>query len=182
MILFALGSSGCGRADEADKGLPPRPRVPGQPDVRFLPTPNPIVDRMLELAEVRADDVVYDLGCGDGRIVITAAKKYGCKAVGIEIDAKLVDQAKQNVKRNGLEHRVAIRQGDIFEEDFSDATVVTLYLLPDLNMKLMPKLQRLKEGTRIVSHSFGMKGARPDRVVRVLGKKVYFWRVPWKRE
>jgi predicted RNA methylase len=148
----------------------------------FVATPDPVVDRMLELAEIRPDDVVYDLGCGDGRIVIAAAKKYGVKAVGIEIDPKLVEQAKGNVKTKGVEHLVTIRQGDIFEEDFSHATVVTMYLLPDLNVKLMPKLKQLQEGTRIVSHSFGMKGARPERVVEVEGKKVYFWRVPWKRE
>src|SRR5262249_4438994 len=152
MFLVPVGCSGCGRADEADRGTPPRPRVPGQPDVLFIPTPDPVVDRMLELAEIRPEDVVYDLGCGDGTIVIAAAKKYGVKAVGIEIDPKLVERAKENVKTKEVEHLVTIRQGDIFEEDFSDATVVMIYLLPDLKVKLMPKLKQLPEGTRIVSH------------------------------
>jgi ribosomal protein L11 methylase PrmA len=180
MVLVPL--VGCGRGDDADKEAPSRPRVPGQPDVAYFPTPESIVDKMLEMAEIQPDDVVYDLGCGDGRIVIAAAKKHGVKAVGVEIDPKLVEQAKGNVKKNEVEHLVTIRQGDVFEEDFSDATVVTTYLLPELNVKLMPKLKQLREGSRIVSHSFGMKGAKPEQVVTVLGKKVYLWRVPWKPE
>jgi SAM-dependent methyltransferase len=181
-ILVPLAASGCGRADDAGKEAPARPHVPGQPDVGFIVTDDRIVDRMLELAEVRPDDVVYDLGCGDGRIVIAAAKKYGARAVGIEIDPQLVEQAKENVKKGRVEHLVTIRQGDIFEEDFRDATVVAMYLLPEVNVKLMPKLAQLREGARIVSHSFGMKGARPEKVETVLGKKVYLWRVPWKGE
>jgi tRNA G37 N-methylase Trm5 len=180
--LLLVAGSGCGRADDAAQEITLPSRKPGQPDIGFIATPDPIVDRMLELAEVRPDDVVYDLGCGDGRIVITAAKKYGVKAVGIEIDPKLVDLAKENARAAGVKHLVTIRQGDIFEEDFSDATVVMMYLFPDLNVRLMPKLRQLREGARIVSHSFGMKGARPERVVTLLGKKIYFWRVPWKQE
>ncbi len=179
-LLVPLAASGCGRADDAAREIPPH--VPGRPDVIFVATHDRIVDRMLELAEVRPDDVVYDLGCGDGRIVIAAAKKYGARAVGIEIDPKLVEQAKENVRKNQVEHLVTIRQGDVFEEDFHDATVVTLYLLPGLNVKLMPKLRQLREGARVVSHSFGMKGARPEKVETLLGKKIYLWRVPWKSE
>jgi SAM-dependent methyltransferase len=181
-ILFPLAACGCGGASDADKALPSPPRIPGKPDVGFVPTPDGIVDRMLELAEIQPEDVVYDLGCGDGKIVIAAAKKYGVKAVGIDIDPKMVAQAKENVKKREVEKLVTIRQGDIFEEDFSDATVVTLYLLPELNVKLMPKLTQMPNGTRIVSHSFAMKGARPEKVETVLGKKVYLWRVPWKGE
>src|SRR5262249_21366312 len=109
-------------------------------------------------------------------------KKHGVKAIGIEIDPKLVEQAKENARASGVEHLVTIRQGDIFEADFSDATVVMMYLLPDLNVQLMPRLKKLRDGTRIVSHSFPMKGAKPEQVVTVQGKKVYFWRVPWKAE
>jgi SAM-dependent methyltransferase len=181
-ILPPLPACGCGGTNATGKPPPTLPRAPGQPDVLFIATPDRIVDRMLELAEVRPDDRVHDLGCGDGQILIAAARKYGAKAVGIEIDPKLVEQARENVKKAQLEHLVTIRQGDIFKEDFRDATVVTLYLLSDLNVKLMPKLRQLREGSRIVSHSFGMKGARPEKVETVLGKKVYLWRVPWQSE
>ena len=182
MAFVPLGGSGCGRDDDGIVRVPAAPREPGKPDVGFVVTPDPVVSRMLELAEVKPGDVVYDLGCGDGRIVIAAAKKYGVKAVGIEIDPALVEKATANARASGVEHLVTIRQGDIFEADFSDATVVTMYLLPDLNVRLMPKLERLREGTRIVSHSFPMQGARPERVETVVGKKVYLWRVPWERE
>jgi predicted RNA methylase len=179
-ILVPL-ASGCGRGGDAAKA-PERPRVPGQPDVAFVTTHDRIVEKMLELAEIQRDDVVYDLGCGDARILVAAAKKHGVKGVGIEIDPEVVEKAKENVKKSEVEHLVTIRQGDIFEEDFSDATVVMLYLLPELNVKLMPKLRELGQGARIVSHSFAMKGARPEKVETVMGKKVYLWRVPWRRE
>jgi SAM-dependent methyltransferase len=182
VLLVPLAASGCGRAGDTEKEIPLPPHAPGEPDVGFISTHDRVVDRMLELAEVRPDDVVYDLGCGDGRIVIAAAKKYGARAVGIEIDPKVVERARENVKKNQVEHLVTIRQGDIFEEDFHDATVVALYLLPQLNVRLMPKLAQLRPGARIVSHNFGMKGARPEKVERLLGQKIYLWRVPWKGE
>jgi SAM-dependent methyltransferase len=183
LILAILNLlSGCGSGNDTNQVEPTRPHVPGQPDVNFITTPDPIVDRMLDLAAIRPDDVVYDLGCGDGKILVAAAKKHGVKAVGIEIDPKVVELAKENVKSNGVEHLVSIRQGDIFEEDFSDATVVMMYLLPELNVKLMPKLRQLRDGTRIVSHNFDMKGAKPDKVEMVFGKKLYLWRVPWKSD
>src|SRR5262249_42146627 len=148
-ILVPSAGSGCRRADDAGEGAPLRPRVPGQPDVPYVATPDRVVDRMLELAEIQPDDDVYDLGCGAGRIVIAAAKKYGVKAVGIDIDPKLVRRAKANVKKSKVGHLVTIRRGDIFEEDFSDATVVAMYLMPEVNVRLMPKLKQLREGTRI---------------------------------
>ena len=181
LCLLLVSLAGCGRGGDGD--VPPtRQRVSGQPDVGFVVTPDPVVAKMVEVAEIRPGDVVYDLGCGDGRIVIAAAKAHGVKAVGIEIDAKVADEARANVKAAGLEHLVTIKQGDIFEEDFGDATVVMMYLLPELNLQLKPKLAQLPAGSRIVSHSFPMKGAKPERVETVLGKKVYFWRVPWVRE
>ncbi len=179
-LLLCLSS--CARTEEPLTSSTPRPREPGKPDVGFVTTHERIVDRMLELAEIQPDDVVYDLGCGDGRIVLAAAKQYGVRAVGIEIDPKLVELARENVRKEKLEDKVTIRQGDIFEEDFSDATVVTMYLLPELNEKLMPKLAELPRGSRIVSHSFAMKGAKPETVETVLGKKIYLWRVPWRKE
>lgn len=176
--VLPLAAPGCGRAP--DEPLPPR--TPGKADVVFVATPDPIVDRMLELGEVRPGDVVYDLGCGDGKILIAAAKRHGVRAVGVEIDPALVERARTGAAESGVGHLVTIRQGDIFEADFSDATVVMLYLLPELNLRLKPRLARLPAGTRIVSHSFPMKGARPEAVETVIGKKLYLWRVPWHEE
>ena len=156
-----------------------------KPDVIYVPTPQKVVDKMLEIAEVKKGDVVYDLGCGDGRIVVTAAKKYGVKAVGIDIDPERVQEAKENVKKNGVEKLATIREGDIFKEDLKEASVVTLYLLPRLNVKLKPQLKKLKPGSRIVSHNFDMKGAKPKKVVEVEDEEgdkhtVYLWVVPWE--
>jgi len=161
-----------------------------KPDVIYVPTPHEVVDRMLELAEVKKDDVVYDLGCGDGRIVVAAAKKYGCKAVGFDIDPERVKEAIANVKAAGVEHLVTIKQADIFTLDLSDASVITLYLLPDLNVKLMPQLAKMKPGSRIVSHDFDMRGAKPVKVEKITPKgesytrehTIYKWVVPWEKE
>ncbi|MCZ7636457.1 MAG: methyltransferase domain-containing protein [Verrucomicrobia bacterium] len=128
------------------------------PDVVFVPTPQQVVEKMLELAEVKKGDVLYDLGCGDGRIVVTAAKKYGVKAIGFDIDPKRVEESLANVKSNKVEHLVTIKQADIFTLDLREASVVTLYLLPELNVRLMPQLEKLKPGSRIVSHDFDMRG------------------------
>ena len=141
------------------------------PDVIFVPTPQEVVDKMLELAEVKEGDVVYDLGCGDGRIPVTAAKKYGVKAVGFDVDPKRIKESNENVQKNGVGKLVTIKQEDIFKQDLSKANVVTLYLLPSLNVKLMPQLRKLKPGSRIVSHSFDMRGAKPKKVVQVETKE-----------
>jgi ribosomal protein L11 methylase PrmA len=157
-----------------------------EPDVIFVPTPTEVVDRMLQLAQVKKGDVVYDLGCGDGRIVVRAAQKYGVKAIGIDIDPKRVAESMENVKKNNVEKMVTIKHGDIFVEDISDANVVTLYLLESLNKKLKPKLSKLKPGTRIVSQTFSMPGAKPDKVetVKANGREytIYLWTVPFKDE
>ena len=122
---------------------------------------------MLELAEVKKDDLVYDLGCGDGRIVITAAKRYGCKAVGYDIDPQRVKESLENVEKNEVGHLVRIEEKDIFTLDLSKANVITLYLLPSLNVKLLPQLEKLKPGSRIVSHDLRMRGVKPDKVVKL---------------
>jgi precorrin-6B methylase 2 len=162
-----------------------------KPDVIFVPTRHEVVAKMLELAEIKPGDVLYDLGCGDGRIVVAAAKKYGIKAIGVDIDPQRIKESQENVRTNKVGHLVTIKQADIFELDFSDATVVTMYLLPDLNVKLMPKLAKLKPGTRIVSNDFDMRGAKPKEVVNVQGEygdnsgsqhTVYKWVVPWEEE
>jgi tRNA G37 N-methylase Trm5 len=160
-----------------------------KPDVVYVPTPQKVVDRMLELAEVKKDDLIYDLGCGDGRIVVTAAKTFGCKAVGYDISPKRVKESLGNVKKNNVADLVRIEQQDIFTLDLSKADVVTLYLLPSLNVKLIPQLEKLKPGTRIVSHDFDMKGVKPDKVVTIPDEKddygdhtIYLWTTPLKKE
>lgn len=157
------------------------------PDVIYLPTPHDVVDRMLELAKVTKEDLIYDLGCGDGRIVVTAAKKYGCKAVGYDIDPKRVKESLENVKKSKVGELVRIEQKDIFKLDLSKATVVTLYLLPSLNIKLIPQLEKLKPGSRIVSHDFRMRGVRPEKTIRMTSKedqsehKIFLWTAPLKK-
>jgi methylase of polypeptide subunit release factors len=152
------------------------------PDVIFVPTPADVVDKMLELAQVKKTDLVYDLGCGDGRIVIAAAKKYGCRAVGYDINPDRVKEARANVEKENLGNLVKIEQKDIFTLNLSDANVITLYLLPDLNVKLIPQLEKLKPGSRIVSHAFDMKGVTPDKIETVNGRTVYLWTTPLKKE
>ena len=158
------------------------------PDVVYVPTPQPVVDRMLQMAQVKKGDVVYDLGCGDGRIVVTAAKKFGVRAYGFDIDPDRVAEAKANVKAAKLEHLVTIEQKDIFTLDLSPASVVTLYLLPKLNVRLIPQLEQLKPGSRVVSHDFAMEGVKPVQHVtmRVTGEAedhaIYLWKLPFVRE
>jgi len=153
--------------------------TPRKPDVHFVPTPPEVVDEMLRLAEIKKGDVLYDLGSGDGRIVIAAAKKYGIRAVGIDIDPERIKEAEENARAAGVEKLVKFRQEDLFEVDIREATVVTLYLLESLNKRLRPKLwSDLKPGTRIVSHAFGMGDWEPEKKSEVDGRTVYLWRVP----
>ncbi len=160
-----------------------------RPDVVYVPTPQEVVEKMLELAKVGKDDLVYDLGCGDGRIVVTAAKKYGCKAIGFDIATERVKESMENVAKAGVGDKVRIEQRDIFTLDLSPASVVTLYLLPSLNVKLIPQLERLKPGSRIVSHDFDMKGVKPDQVITMDANgdpygdhTIYLWTTPLKKE
>jgi SAM-dependent methyltransferase len=158
-----------------------------EPDARFVPTPQDVVEKMLELAKVKKTDVVYDLGCGDGRIVVTAAKKYGCKAVGFDIDPARVKDSLANVRKNKVEKLVTIQKKDLFTLDLSKANVVTLYLLPELNVKLIPQLKKLPPGSRIVSNDHDMRGVKPDKVVPVKSSDgeehtVYLWTTPLKFE
>jgi len=153
------------------------------PDVIFVPTPQEVVDAMLKLAKVTKNDVIYDLGSGDGRIPITAAKTYGARGVGIDIDPQRIKEAQENLKTAGVGDRVKFLNQDLFTTDISEATVVTLYLLPSLNVKLIPKLNKeLKPGTRIVSHAFDMSAdgvdRKPRETLNVNGRTVYFWTIP----
>jgi len=148
--------------------------------VPFVPTPQEVVDKMIELAGVKKGDLVYDLGSGDGRIVVTAAKK-GAKAVGFEIDGDLVKQSRDNIRKAGVQEQAEIRQQDILTVDLSAASVVTMYLLPDVNLQLRPNiLSQLKPGSRVVSHAFDMGDWKPDRTERVDGRTLYLWTIPAK--
>ena len=160
-----------GRAD-----LPER-----APDVPYVPTPQQVVDTMLEVANVKPGDVLYDLGSGDGRIVVTAAQRFGVRGVGIDINPERIQEAEANAKAAGVEDLTDFRQEDLFKADFGEATVVTMYLLPSVNNRLKPKLLKdLKPGTRIVSHAFDIEGWEPERVVEADGRTIYFWVVPEK--
>lgn len=149
----------------------------------FVPTPQEVVDRMLELAEVKKGDVLYDLGSGDGRIVITAARKYGVKAVGFEIDPNLVRGSRESIRQAGLEDLAEIREQDIRTVDLSPASVVTMYLYPAANLRLRSTIMRqLKPGSRVVSHDFGMGNWKPDQVERLKDsagflRTIYLWRI-----
>lgn len=152
-------------------------------DVPYVPTPDEVVDKMFELASVKGDDILYDLGSGDGRIVIRAAQKFGTRGVGVEINPRLVQLSRENAKKAAVADRVQFLQQDLYKTDFSKATVVMLYLLPHVNMQLRPKLLReLKPGTRIVSHNYDMGDWKPERVVQMeaLGytHTIYYWVVP----
>jgi ubiquinone/menaquinone biosynthesis C-methylase UbiE len=164
---------------------PPKPKR--SPDVPYVPTTERAVEAMLELAKVTKNDVVYDLGCGDGRIVVTAAKKYGARGVGIDINPERIAEARENAKKNGVEHLVKFIEGDLFEADIREATVVTLFLLSSVNLKLRPKLlAELKPGTRVVSNTFDMGDWKPDREFTLddngedsyLSHKFYLWIIP----
>jgi SAM-dependent methyltransferase len=151
-------------------------------DVPFVPTPDAVVARMLTLAKVGPKDVVYDLGSGDGRIVITAARKHGARGVGIDIDPERIKEARANARKAGVAGRVEFREGDLFKADISAASVVTLYLLPSVNLQLRPKLlSELKPGTRIVSHGFDMGDWQPAATAKVGGSTVYYWVVPERK-
>jgi predicted O-methyltransferase YrrM len=155
---------------------PPASRTP---DVVYVPTPQPVVDAMLKMAKVRKGDVLYDLGSGDGRIPVTAARDYGIRATGIDIDPARIAEANENVRKAKVGNLVTIKQGDLFEADIGDATVVTLYLLESLNEKLRPKLLReLRPGTRIVSHAFRMGDWEPEAQQQIDSNMIYMWTVP----
>jgi len=157
------------------------------PDVIYVPTPQEVVDKMLEMADVRPGEIVYDLGCGDGRIPVTAAKRFGSKTWGFDINPVRVKESLENVKRAKVEDLCTIKLQDIFELDLSKADVVTLYLLPQLNVKLIPQLDKLKPGCRIVSHDFDMEGVKPKKMVNYAPSggrehRIYLWVTPLEKE
>jgi hypothetical protein len=151
-------------------------------DVIWVPTPQALVERMLQMAKTTANDYVVDLGSGDGRTVITAAKKFGARALGIEYNPDMVELSKRNAAREGVAERAQFVRGDIFQTDFSEATVLTLYLLPSLNLKLRPTILNMRPGTRVVSHAFSMDDWPADQVETVEGRTAYLWIVPARVE
>lgn len=162
-------------------------QTPREPDVIFFPTPPEVVDRMLKIADIRPGEVVYDLGCGDGRICIAAAKKYKVKSWGFDIHPDRVKESRKNVQDAGVQDLVTIEQKDIFQLDLQKADVIMLYLLPTLNAKLIPQLDKLKPGARIVSHDFGMAGVRPKREETWAPEsgrehKIFLWVTPLEKE
>jgi SAM-dependent methyltransferase len=172
----------CAAAAAAQTAAPRR-----EPDVPYVPTTDAAVQAMLKLGEVKKNDVVYDLGCGDGRIVIAAAKSFGSRGVGIDIDPVRIGEAKDNAKKAGVEKLVRFEENDLFQADIHEATVVTLFLLPNVNLKLRPKLlQDLKPGTRVVSNTFDMGDWKPEKeyivpdteVDSYLSHRLYLWIVP----
>jgi len=175
-LLAAFGCSGCQLF--VGGGLTPR-----LPDVIYVPTPQEMVDRMLQMAAVKPGETVYDLGCGDGRFVVTAARDFGARGIGVDIDPQRIAESRQNVSQAGVQDRVEIRQADLFTMDFADADVVALYLLPALNLRLRPRiLDELRPGTRIVSNSFDMDDWKADLEEEhpETGQLMYFWIVPAK--
>ena len=186
-----FGLTGCALQDRTVAQTPQRHEVQTaqqqnnqtptrEPDVIYVPTPQEVVDRMLTIAKVTKKDVIYDLGSGDGRIPITAAQKYQARGVGIDINPERIREANENAKKAKVTDRVKFLNQDLFTTDISEATVVTLYLLPELNVKLRPKLfKQLKPGTRIVSHAFDMGEWKPEQVVQTPGgSTIYYWVIP----
>ena len=170
--MLATAGAACAQADY-------KPYVGQQgKDVVWVPTPDEVVDRMLTMAQTKPDDFVIDLGAGDGKIAIAAAKKFGARSMGVEYNPDMVAFAQKNAQAAGVSGKAQIVHGDIFATDFTQATVLTMYLLPSLNMKLRPQILALRPGTRVVTHAFNMEDWEPDESSDVDGRRVYFWLVP----
>ena len=176
LVALSIWLAGCSTANvPVPAALPAAP----VPDVVFVPTPFPVVDQMLAVAKVGPGDVLYDLGSGDGRIVIAAAKRFGIRATGIDIDPKRIEESNFNADTAGVRDRVNFRTADLFETDLREASVVTLYLLPALNVRLRPKLfNELAPGSRVVSHSFDMDDWKADSTLAVQARVIYYWVMP----
>jgi SAM-dependent methyltransferase len=179
-IVAGLSSATVAAGPEDRQAPATQTQTERRPDVIFVPTRELVIEAMLKAAKVGPNDIVYDLGCGDGRIVVAAAK-LGARAVGIDIDPVRIKEANENAAKAGVTGKVQFRQEDLFQADIREATVVTLYLLPSLNVKLRPRLmEQLRPGTRIVSHDFDMGDWAPEETIAVDGKTVYLWTIPKK--
>ena len=181
LIVTAIGALATVNLPILSPGIAQGQDLESKKIVPFVPTPQEVVDKMIELAGVKKGDVVYDLGSGDGRIVITAAKK-GAKAVGFDVDGDLVKESRANIQKAGVQDSAEIKHQDILTVDLSPASVITMYLLPDVNLKLRPHiLSQMKPGSRIVSHAFDMGDWKPEKTERVNGRTIYLWIVPAKK-
>ena len=180
LIAVATAAQTAGAACAPPRGAtPPNAAEMHEAEVLYLPTPQHVVEAMLRLAGVSGADVVYDLGAGDGRIPIAAARTYGARGVGIELDGRMIERARCNAREAGMERLVEFRQEDLFLADLREATVVTLFLFPEMNRRLMPKLlSELRTGTRIVSHRFGLGDWPPERTIESSGHPLLLWTVP----
>ena len=176
-LALALACALPAAAQQKDKGYEPQVGQAGK-DVIWVPTPDEVVERMLRMAQVTANDYVVDLGAGDGKIAIAAAKKMGARSLGIEYNPDMAKHAQRQVENAGVSGKAKVVQGDIFASDFTTATVVTMYLLPALNMKLRPQILNMRPGTRVVSHSFNMEDWEPDETSSMDGRRAYLWIVP----
>lgn len=179
----------CGQVAAGEAAPKPKPATSAKaPDCVYVPTPYDVVEKMLEMAKVKKDDIVWDLGCGDGRIVVQAAKKCGCKAVGYEIEPNRIREAHENIKKNNVEHLVEIRAEDMFTADLSEPTVLGLYILPSMMVKLRPQLEKLKPGSRIVAHDYPIATAEAEKVVRTISNEtnerhlLYLYTIPLKEK
>lgn len=181
----AMSAAAQEKAPEGDEGAP-KPKRPA--DVVYVATPHDVVARMLDTVKVTKDDVVYDLGCGDGRFVVTAARKFGCKGQGFDLDPMRVKESLENVKKAKVEGRVEIHQEDIFEVDLKPASVITLYLLPRLNQKLIPQLQEMKEGSRIICHDFEIPGMKAEKIFHMTSRedgvehRILYYTIPLQKD
>ena len=179
LLGLSLSASAQTATQQAPQAVAPQKEL-RSPDVVYVPTPYDVVEAMLKAAKVSKGDVLYDLGSGDGRIPIMAAQKFGVtRATGIDINPERIKEANENLAKAAVSDRVRFVNADLFEANLSDATVITLYLLPSLNLKLLPKLlKELKPGTRIVSHAFDMGTWKPEQTLNVVGRSVYYWTIP----
>lgn len=183
-ILTVLPCLACSASGEGSADKPKKMTA----DVVYVATPHDVVDKMLKMVEVKKDDVVYDLGCGDGRIVVNAAKKYGCKGIGFDIDDDRVAESRENVKKAGVGDLVEIKQEDIFTVDLTPASVITSYLLPEMNKRLIPQFKKMKDGSRIVCHDYDIGGAVPEKTFKMTSNedgvehRIYLYRLPLKFE
>jgi SAM-dependent methyltransferase len=177
--LLAFAAAALAQSQPKDREFTPQVGQAGK-DVIWVPTPDDLVERMLRMAQTTQNDFVVDLGSGDGRTVIAAAKRFGARSLGIEYNADMVDLSNRNAAKEGVAAKAKFIRGDIFEQDFSQATVVTMYLLPGLNLKLRPRILEMKPGTRVVSHQFNMDDWQPDETTNLDGRRAYLWIVPAK--
>lgn len=182
-LLLGVALSAAAQSPPADTpSTPPYEPQIGQAgkDVIWVPSPDNVIERMLRMAQTTKQDYVIDLGSGDGKIAIAAARNFGARALGIEFNPDMVKLSRENARKAGVADKVEFVRGDFFKSDFGEATVLTMYLLPDLNLKLRPKILALRPGTRVVSHSFNMDEWEPDEMSTLEGKRAYFWVVPAK--